>query len=456
MQHPNTVAVEWAKNLELLPAVCREFISNPGSQDHLGALCAPTQPGSGQRCRPVGRRSLGRSSRSRGSTSAPSFWVPEAAGYRIDRDRPGSQEAGRGSAGCGNRSGVLRMGPFCVCWLDQQLWARSGGGCAGKGEACQYSGGDAGGSSVLMGDFDDDTSLSLLSMKMVKAVLDVGLYESMCWARWGATKWVQNEPRAVADTHIRCFCQPSFLANLLQHGAPQFHRPSFKGTHGCCLQEGLFSGEFQKALVLSKGWNQWRPRRTHSDADCRLLDRPWQENLWCLQSWLQGSARWIRARSCSRTRMVDCHHETIAWRKEGQQTRQATKASSTHCPVWTTVATWICHHKGKARTRRQRENGSLQENQSLEHWVEGIPNNHCLRVIFSRNAWNQATRRVRNQRRTRRKCKRMWCQTISSTMASDCLNMSRRALQLKHLVAKWTSAWFVAGFAVILYMLILI
>ena len=24
--------------------------------------------------------------------------------------------------------------------------------------------------------------------------LDVGLYESMAWARWGASKWVQNEP----------------------------------------------------------------------------------------------------------------------------------------------------------------------------------------------------------------------------------------------------------------------
>ncbi|CAJ1420910.1 unnamed protein product [Effrenium voratum] len=53
--------------------------------------------------------------------------------------------------------------------------------------------------SILMGDFLDDTSLSNLSMKMVKAFLDVGLYESMCWARWGASKWVQNEPRAVAD-----------------------------------------------------------------------------------------------------------------------------------------------------------------------------------------------------------------------------------------------------------------
>ena len=53
--------------------------------------------------------------------------------------------------------------------------------------------------SVLMGDFLDDTSLHMLPMKLLKAFLDVGLYESMCWARWGATKWVQNEPRAVAD-----------------------------------------------------------------------------------------------------------------------------------------------------------------------------------------------------------------------------------------------------------------
>ena len=29
-------------------------------------------------------------------------------------------------------------------------------------------------------------------------MLDVGLYESMSWARWGAVKWVQNQPRALA------------------------------------------------------------------------------------------------------------------------------------------------------------------------------------------------------------------------------------------------------------------
>jgi hypothetical protein len=37
-----------------------------------------------------------------------------------------------------------------------------------------------------MRDFLDDTSLSILDMKLVKAFLDVGLfYESMAWARWG-------------------------------------------------------------------------------------------------------------------------------------------------------------------------------------------------------------------------------------------------------------------------------
>ena len=49
------------------------------------------------------------------------------------------------------------------------------------------------------GRFLDDTTLTALNIKTVKAFLDVGVCESMCWARWGATKWVQNEPRAVAD-----------------------------------------------------------------------------------------------------------------------------------------------------------------------------------------------------------------------------------------------------------------
>ena len=37
-----------------------------------------------------------------------------------------------------------------------------------------------------------------VGVKTLKSVLDVGLFESMAWARWGAAKWVQNQPRAIA------------------------------------------------------------------------------------------------------------------------------------------------------------------------------------------------------------------------------------------------------------------
>ena len=83
--------------------------------------------------------------------------------------------------------------------------------------------------SVLMGDFLDDTSLSLLSMKVVKAFLDVGLYESMCWARWGATKWVQNEPRAAADNTYDpdVPLPPSFVPQISFENFFNMIRPSF-------------------------------------------------------------------------------------------------------------------------------------------------------------------------------------------------------------------------------------
>ena len=48
----------------------------------------------------------------------------------------------------------------------------------------------------------DDAALNLQSMKLVKAFLDVGLYESMAWARWGASKWVQNEPGCGRQHHL--------------------------------------------------------------------------------------------------------------------------------------------------------------------------------------------------------------------------------------------------------------
>lgn len=56
--------------------------------------------------------------------------------------------------------------------------------------------GEAG--SVVMGDFLDDPEMQHVGVKISKSFLDVGLFESMAWARWGAAKWVQNQLRAVA------------------------------------------------------------------------------------------------------------------------------------------------------------------------------------------------------------------------------------------------------------------
>lgn len=41
---------------------------------------------------------------------------------------------------------------------------------------------------AIMGDFLDDPCTQSLGMKALKSLLDVGLYESMSWARWGAVK----------------------------------------------------------------------------------------------------------------------------------------------------------------------------------------------------------------------------------------------------------------------------
>jgi hypothetical protein len=49
-----------------------------------------------------------------------------------------------------------------------------------------------------MGDFLDAPCTQSLGLKALKSLLDVDLYESMSWACWGAVKWVQNQPRALA------------------------------------------------------------------------------------------------------------------------------------------------------------------------------------------------------------------------------------------------------------------
>lgn len=114
---------------------------------------------------------------------------------------------------------------------------------------------------ILMGDFVDDGCLNLLPPKMVKALLDVGQYESMCWARWGATKWKKGEPRCLADqtydpSAVKADCWPSVTFDEFF----ELVRPAFseKATRACML------AFFKRSafLVNTKDNLLWRPAGT--------------------------------------------------------------------------------------------------------------------------------------------------------------------------------------------------
>lgn len=104
--------------------------------------------------------------------------------------------------------------------------------------------------SVLMGDFLDDTSLNILDMKLVKAFLDVGLYESMAWARWGASKWVQNQPRAVADNTYDAELELpyDFLDHVTFENFYKLVRPAFKDSASRAHMDAIFK---RAAFILS-------------------------------------------------------------------------------------------------------------------------------------------------------------------------------------------------------------
>ena len=128
--------------------------------------------------------------------------------------------------------------------------------------------GEAG--SILMGDFLDDTSLSILSVKMVKAFLDVGLYESMCWARWGATKWVQNEPRAIADNTYDddVPLPPSFVPQINFKTFYNMVRPSFTDQASKAHMDAVFKRA--SFLVNSKEHLYFRPAGINTDPVKRI------------------------------------------------------------------------------------------------------------------------------------------------------------------------------------------
>ena len=76
----------------------------------------------------------------------------------------------------------------------------------------------------------DFTCMRVLSSKVLKSLLDVGLYEAMSRARWGAVKWVQNQPRAVADNTFDdevVLTEPDFVTSVSFNDFMKIIRPAF-------------------------------------------------------------------------------------------------------------------------------------------------------------------------------------------------------------------------------------
>ena len=94
------------------------------------------------------------------------------------------------------KSPLCRSIPMAQCRLNCERFQLQEKPCLRCTPEIDFLRGEAG--FVGMGDFLDDPEMQHVGVKILKAFLDVGLFESMAWARWGAAKWVQNQPRAVA------------------------------------------------------------------------------------------------------------------------------------------------------------------------------------------------------------------------------------------------------------------
>ena len=67
---------------------------------------------------------------------------------------------------------------MAMCRFNKERFKLDGEACIRVTPEIDFLRGEIG--SVLMGDFLDDGGLKSIPMKMIKALLDVGLFEAMC------------------------------------------------------------------------------------------------------------------------------------------------------------------------------------------------------------------------------------------------------------------------------------
>jgi hypothetical protein len=106
-------------------------------------------------------------------------------------------------------------------------------------------------------------SVFAVILKLLLAFTDVGLFEAMAWARWGATKWVQGQPRAFSDNAYKNLDTQSewptlTKAQFIQVIEPAIHKDASPAHVDAVLKRTAF-------IAFTPGWVAWRPAGVNED-----------------------------------------------------------------------------------------------------------------------------------------------------------------------------------------------
>ena len=114
-----------------------------------------------------------------------------------------------------------------------------------------------------MGDMLDDGGLFDILVKLLLQFTDVGAFEASVFARWGMTKWAQNQPRCFSDNGYDPpealsawpFFTPKEFLNIIR---PAFHKSFTTTTMNALMKRTAF-------LVFGPDWVAWRPYGKHQN-----------------------------------------------------------------------------------------------------------------------------------------------------------------------------------------------
>ena len=170
----------------------------------------------------------------------------------------GEPDAGKSPLG---RSIIMGM-----CRMNKKRFDKQGDVCFRATNEFDFLRGLVG--HVLMGDFLDDGGLPFIVFKILLAFLNVGDFESMVWARWGAAKWVQTQPRVIADNAYNPHAQPDNEMPTVPHAdfvkmvEVAFHKDATEALMDAVFKRSAFIVN-TKMPKTGQGWIYYRASGVH-------------------------------------------------------------------------------------------------------------------------------------------------------------------------------------------------